>query len=144
MYQRVASGLGWPRVAVLAGAATIAAVWGCTAGNWAELQGAVAVAGKPVAEGSIALVPIASTKGPSAGGFIAAGRYRLTKREGVRPGRFLVQLAANLKTGRMVEMPTFGGRVEEIVNIVPPEYGEKSTLEVEIRPGINTFDIAIP
>lgn len=129
----------------LMGAVAIVAAWGCAAGVWAELEGAVVVAGKAVSEGSIVLVPLAGTKGPSAGGIIAAGRYRLTGREGVRPGRFQVQLSAVRKTGRMIENAASPGtQIEEAANIIPPSYGQKSTLEVEIHSGANTLDITIP
>ena len=145
MNDRDVAGHGWETGVARAGLLTMAMAWGCAAGDRAELQGTVTVAGTAVEEGSIALVPVAGTSGRSAGAFIAAGRYRLGDREGVRPGRFLVQIAAVRKTGKMVENAAVPGtQMEEVADIIPPEYGHKSTLEVDIKPGVNTLDITIP
>lgn len=144
VHERAAGVAGRLDLAV-AGAVALVVVGGCAAGARAELQGTITVAGTDVETGGIMLEPTAGTKGPTAGGSITAGRYRLTLREGVRPGRFLVRLSAVRKTGRMVESAASPGtKIEEVVDIFPPEYGSKSLLEVEIKPGVNTFDIALP
>lgn len=123
----------------------VAAAVGCATGDSTELQGKVTVAGVAVDAGSISLSPIRGTTGPTPGGFITGGRYRLTLREGVRPGVFLVKLHGSRKTGRKVDDASLPGRLmDEVVEAFPPEYGDKSTLEVEIKPGMNTFDIAVP
>lgn len=143
--ERAAAEHGWPGVFAFVGAVALVMAGGCAAGDRAELQGTVTVAGTAVEEGGIMLEPISGTKGPTAGGSIAAGRYRLTGRERVRPGTFLVRLSAARKSGRMVENPAAPGtQTEEYADIFPPEYGSKSTLEVDIKPGVNTLDITIP
>lgn len=130
---------------IIVAATVVAAGCGRGTGDRAELAGTVTASGKAVAAGSISLVPLAGTGGPAAGGFIAGGRYRLTNREGVRPGRFQVMLSASRKTGRMVDNPVAPGtKTEEIVDVFPPQFGARSTLEVEIKPGLNTLDVAIP
>jgi len=130
---------------LLVAATVVAAGCGRGAGDQAELTGTVSASGKAVAKGSISLVPIAGTGGPAAGGFVADGRYRLTGRDGVRPGRFQVMLSASRKTGRMIDNPVAPGtQIEEVIDVFPPQFGARSTLEVEIKPGTNTLDVAIP
>lgn len=140
--ERTAARHGWPGLFAFLGVVALVMAGGCAAGDRAELQGTVTVAGTAVEKGGIMLEPIAGTKGPTAGGAVTAGRYRLTGRESMRPGEFLVRLSAVRKTGRMVESAALpGAKTEEFVDIIPPEYGCQSTLKVDIKPGVNTLDI---
>jgi len=117
---------------------------GCDTGvGTAEVEGTVTFDDQPV-DGSIVLEP-ADGKGPSAGGKIEQGKYRLSGEGGVMPGKKTVRITAVRKTGRQTDAsmpgatgagPTGGATmVDEMEQYIPPIYNEKSTLTCEVVAG---------
>jgi hypothetical protein len=106
------------------------------------VEGRVTLDGVEIEQGSITFKPTAGTQGPTAGGPITKGRYRLSAAEGPVVGRNRVEILAPVNSGRKVPAP-FGNPGEmsdEIVEKVPARYNTQSTLEREVKPGSNTLD----
>jgi len=115
----------------------------------ASLEGQVSFDGKPLEEGSIVLVPAGDTKGPTAGGRLSGGRFRIDAAVGPVVGRYRVEIKATRKTGRMVKSRiVIANRteVEETEQFIPSRYNTASELEVDIKPGRNktTLDLTSP
>ena len=117
---------------------------GCDTGSaTAEVEGTVTFDDQPV-DGSIVLEP-ADGAGPSAGGTIEQGKYRLSGEGGVVPGKKTVRITAVRKTGRKhdASMPGATGKgpsggetlVDEMEQYIPAIYNEKSTLTCEVVAG---------
>ena len=131
----------------------LAACLGCGTGL-ATVEGTVTFDGKPVESGSIVFEP-ADGAGPSAGGQIQNGKYKLAGEAGVMPGKKVVRITAIRSTGRQVDagMPgatgaggpsSPGGKVDELESYIPAIYNEKSTLTCEIAAGTanqHNFDL---
>ena len=122
------------------------AVPGCSRGGpqRAEVRGTVTFEQTPIESGSIAFVPIDGTQGPTAGGTIAGGAYRIARNEGPVVGRYRVEIRGVRKTGRRVasgeELDEPGELVDEVEMFVPPEYNSRSTLTADIHAGRNEVD----
>jgi hypothetical protein len=99
------------------------------------------VDGQPLAKGSINSFPTEGTSGPTAGGEIVDGRYHIGRAKGATVGKNRVEIRANRKTGRKAPNPTAPGELtDEIVELLPPECNERSTLIREVRAASNTID----
>ena len=104
-------------------------------------EGAVTLDGVPIAAGAIRLVP-ADGKGPTAGGGIMAGRYRVETTEG--PKKVWITFAQ--KDGTTVLDPeTMGsGRmIDRYVESVPDRYNTNTAPEITTKPGLNTHDFTL-
>lgn len=120
--------------------------WGCGGSNpqgRLPLEGEVTLDGTPLANGSITFEPSGSqTERTQAGGEILNGKYSIPAANGVVAGEYLARITS------MREVP--GSRVDdpdpmkvhvEYENVVPPEYGAKSTQKVTVEKGQkNNFD----
>jgi hypothetical protein len=122
-----------------------AVAWACLGcgGGKVPVEGAVTLDGQAVEEGTISFEP-ADGRGPSTGGPIRAGRYRLAGEAGATAGEKVVRIIALRKTGRMVPVGTpapTGALMEEVVQCVPARYNTRSELKVSVTPGrTNTHD----
>ena len=112
--------------------------------NRTTIEGAVTFDEQPVEQGSITFEP-ASGAGPSAGGTIHSGRYKIDA-EGVAPGEMIVRISAVRPTGKKIEagppQPP-GTMVDEVRPYLPAMYNEQSTLRVQITAGKVTQDFAL-
>jgi len=105
-----------------------------------SVKGAVSFAGKPIESGSISFEP-ADGVGPSLGGTIEAGRYQVSGR--APAGKKIVRIRGVQKTGKKIEagMPApKGTMVDEIKSVVPPNFNDKSTLDIELKAGTTERD----
>jgi hypothetical protein len=105
------------------------------------VEGSVTLDGVPIVAGAIRLVP-ADGKGPTAGGGIMAGRYRVETSAG--PKKVWITFAQ--KDGTKVLDPEemgSGRMIDRYVESVPDRYNEKTKLEVTIKPGLNTHDFTL-
>ena len=120
--------------------------WGCGSGL-VSVEGQVTWQGQPVEEGTIVFEP-ADGQGPSAGGKIQNGQYRLSGPAGVQPGEKIVRITAARKTGRKLEAgpPSPPGTwIEEVESYIPTEYNSQSKLRCTIPPGKSSRqDFALP
>jgi len=116
--------------------ATLALLCGCNGGK-VEVRGMVKVDGQPLTEGSISLEP-ADGQGPTTGGMIQAGKYELVGEAAAVPGEKIVRIVGLRKTGKMVPAgppAPKGTLIAELVQCVPPNYNDKSSLRVDVVPG---------
>ena len=113
----------------------------------AEVLGKVTFEGTPVESGSIAFIPAQGTTGPSVGGGISGGAYRIARSDGPCLGPHRVEIRATRKTGRQV--PAGEGAsdpaamIDEIEMFIPEKYHSKSTLTANIQSGTNECDFEL-
>jgi hypothetical protein len=105
------------------------------------VEGSVTLDGVPIAMGGIRIIP-ADGKGPTAGGEIMAGRYRMETTEG--PKKVWINFAQKDGT-KVLDPETMGsGRmIDRYVESVPDRYNTKTELEIMIKPGLNTHDFTL-
>lgn len=115
---------------------------GCGGTQRQNIEGTVTFDGEPVEAGSIKLIPIKETKGPSGGALIENGRFSIPKGKGVFAGTFRVEILATKETGRQ-QKDVMGEIIKERVQYIPLKYNNESTLTQEINDGANklTFDL---
>ncbi len=135
--RRRGRGMGLPAVMVLA------ALAGCGGSGRPTVHGQVTFDGEPVAEGTISFEP-ADGIGPTTGGSIAGGKYRLSGEAAPVPGKKRVRISAGRKTGRSIpagEPFPPDVMVEETERYIPDIYNTRSTLTCEVTAkGPNQFD----
>jgi hypothetical protein len=108
----------------------------------AAVSGTVLVDGKPLERGVINFLPVEGTQGPGAGGAITNGKFALDQQQGPIIGSNRVEIRGFRKTGQTISV--MGSPRDEEIQVVPPEFNEKSQEVTTIQPGSNTlnFDIA--
>lgn len=119
--------------------AGLTALWlatcaGCGGRGLVPVEGNVTFDGTAVESGTIVFEP-ADGKGATAGGSIEAGKYRLSGKSGVAPGKKVVRIRGVRKTGRKIETgppDPPGTMVEETESFVPAKYNTQSTLTYEV------------
>jgi hypothetical protein len=105
------------------------------------VEGLVTLDGVPITAGAIRLIP-ADGKGPTAGGGITAGRYRVETSAG--PKRVWVNFAQ--KDGTKVLDPEAmgsGRMIDRYVESVPGRYNTETELEITLKPGLNKHDFTL-
>jgi hypothetical protein len=108
------------------------------------ISGRVTFDGKPLDHGEITLSPIQA--GPSAGGTIAAGTFKIGRSGGPSAGKYRVMIMSIQLTGRQVrdaDGPP-SSKVAEKANVIPARYNFKSDVEIEVKregPNEFTFDL---
>lgn len=93
----------------------------------ARLQGAVAVAGKPVPKGSLDFMPLESGRGNATKAEIVDGRFTADK---VPLGKVLVTIHAMQETGKMVQSPSSSTPQPERIDLIPAKYRSGITIQV--------------
>jgi hypothetical protein len=118
--------------------ATLFFLSGCSKSEH-PVRGVVQVDGEPLAKGSISFVPV-DGEGTVGGSPIREGQYSIDK--GLPVGSYRVAIRGTRKVpGRKVINPLIPNEfMDDEVEVIPPEYNEKSTLIREVRVGANTFD----
>lgn len=107
----------------------------------AEVFGTVQLDGKPVENGAISFVPTEGNSGPSAGGAITDGAYRVSRAQGPPFGKVRVEFNGLRKTGKKVQGKFGGGKTEdEFGELFPPKFNIESTVVRELQPGANAID----
>lgn len=129
---------------LLAGGIVLLGSCSDSASNRATVNGTVALDGQPIESGSIDFFPVEGTRGPTAGGTIEGGRYRIESAKGAAIGKNRVEIHGMRKTGKSVADP-FGRatQIAQVVEIVPPQYHSNSTLVRDVASGENelNFDL---
>ena len=104
-------------------------------------SGTVRVNGEPVKEGAISFVPVDSQASyGGAGASIIDGKYSISKKDGLFPGEYKVQLFATADSGRVRNNPISGETSPIRMHIIPERYNLQTTLTVTIEPKKNRFD----
>ena len=108
-------------------------------GSGPTVTGTVRLDGQLLPTGSIALIPVEGTPGPGGGGEIKEGKY--TIKQGLRAGRYRVEIRSTRTLDRLVPNPVIpAGLVNEEVSVIPEEYNTRSTLIREVLPGANVLN----
>jgi hypothetical protein len=66
------------------------------------LEGYVNFNGEPIADGTISLLPLGDTPGPSVMGIIHNGKYAISQSDGPTVGSYRVEIEGFRKTGRQI------------------------------------------
>ena len=126
---------------------TVMSAPGCsrTRSNRGAVSGGVVLDGSPVADGMILFRPCRGNDGPTAGASISQGRYAVPGAKGPWVGWNRVEIRATRKSGKKVPKPF--GKANEMIDddeeAVAAKYNDASELEVDIKPGTNTFDFQV-
>jgi hypothetical protein len=114
---------------------------GCGASK-SSVTGEVSFAGRPIENGSVRFFPVESTPGPGAVTAISDGRFEIGEQQGLVAGKYVVQITAVQKTGRIIRSESWveTGPQEEERQIIPAKYNLRSELHAEFLPGPNTYD----
>jgi hypothetical protein len=123
---------------------------GCGGSGRVSVSGRVTVDGKPVPEGSITFIPEKGNPGPTAGGAIRDGSYKIDARKGPMTGKHRMEVHAVARTGRSIPDPRSPGKadvkVDETKDIVPAKYltGKAGDLPTcDLHAGANTVDVEL-
>src|ERR1043166_2346347 len=111
---------------------------GCSASS--SVEGTVQFDGKPVDGGKIVFSKQAE-KGRSnvVHGTIENGSYSL-KSGDLSPGNYVVEIYWEKKTGKKVPSNDLPDSVDEMIQVIPPQFNTKSKQTVEIKAGANTHN----
>jgi hypothetical protein len=112
--------------------------------KFSSAEGHVSFDGQPIQEGTISFDPV-DGQVASAGCAIQGGEYKIDR---ILPGKKIVRITAQKKTGRKVPLSTImpasmcppGAMTDEIVKYIPACYHEQSELTAEVTSGRNTFE----
>ena len=121
----------------------VAVCVGCDSGPNRPLSGTVTLDGQPLPTGRITFDPLGS--GPTAGGRIEDGEYRIGAAQGPLPGKYLVRISSHQPTGRILDHPeSADGKYEETKEVVPPQYNDFSELSITVTDdGDNKHDFEL-
>lgn len=107
-----------------------------------DVQGAVTVGGEPIEEGAIVFTPVEGVEGAPMQYKITDGSY-VSSEKGVPIGKNSVYISGVKATGKQSFNFVTGEMSDDFMEIVPAKYNEKTTLEVEVKEGENTFDFEL-
>jgi hypothetical protein len=120
----------------------ICLVTGCNKSNRAAVSGAVTLDGKPVEGGRITFLRVerGAKANEVAEAKIENGQYSIPAAAGPAFGKNRVEIHWIHKTGKpSLVMPG----AMEIVELVPKQYNNDSTLSVDVKSGQNTLDFKL-
>lgn len=117
--------------------AMAAAVSGCGGQEQATVRGSVKLNGEPLKSGTIRFEPV-DGRTASAAGVIADGRYQVE----MPPGEKRIQISAMKVVGRrqVYEGDPNSPVVDDVREMIPPQYNSASTLTFSAAPGSQTKD----
>ncbi|MEW4565523.1 hypothetical protein AB1K70_23550 [Bremerella sp. JC770] len=120
---------------LLVGIAAAVCAAGCTDpghGPGSDVQGSVTWKSKPLEQGIIYFVPSAQA-GSGTSLEIRQGRFSSTDQVSkLQPGTYRIEITSSQPTGKLIPGAGPNGQVEEVVQIIPPSYNEKSKLSVDV------------
>jgi hypothetical protein len=139
----------WPRLfryaAVPVVAAALAGCWRSSSGR-VEVSGAVKLQGQPLRDGSIRFVPLDGQDTVS-GAPVVNGTYSVPRQNGLRPGKYLVQLTSGDGPTPANEDAAAPGGSANVVSAdrIPEDWNVRSKQQIEVRPHAgNRFDFEVP
>jgi hypothetical protein len=109
----------------------------------ASVSGRVTIDGQPLPEGAITFIPEPPNQGPTAGGIIREGDYKIEGSKGPIVGLNRVEVRGAIRTGRTVPDPRMPSmQIDEVLN-VPRRYHSPSELTRALSSGENNFDFEL-
>lgn len=136
-----------PRHATLSGAACLVLIVGCSSSNTGRMAvtGTIRLDGQPLAHGSIVLIPVRPTRGPSVAAKVKEGAFDLPPTDGPAPGTYRVEIRGDV----LSQMPYDISDPREYLKHGPPRlppdpipsrYNSQSELEITVSAdGGNAF-----
>src|SRR5262245_43389198 len=115
-------------------------------GGRVEVYGNVKLVGEPIDDGTIEFKPL-DKQDTTQGAQIVNGAYKIPRKQGLKPGKYLVSISSgDAKTRVTAEEETGPGpsRVHMAVDRVPEDWNIRSKQEVEVKSSVNKFDFDIP
>ncbi|MDR1382790.1 MAG: hypothetical protein LBJ67_02925 [Planctomycetaceae bacterium] len=104
------------------------------------IRGNITLDNIPLADGTITFFPTGGGSGVSSGGSIQQGYYT----SDLMPGKYVVQITANRKTGKMLPSSPGDPPLEEFEQYIPTKYNKKSELTIDVEnKSKQTFDFAL-
>lgn len=112
-----------------------------------DVKGTVTLEGKPLDQGDIQFLPL-ENQGTQSGASIKNGAYEMPKQNGLKPGKYLVQITSgDGKTPANEDEAGAPGGSTNIVSFdrIPEDWNVNSKKEIEIKANAkNTFNFDIP
>ena len=131
---------------VFAAAGLIAGCSGSYGGRM-EVTGTVKLVGQPIQDGSIVFKPL-DKQDTQSGAQIVKGEYKVPRPQGLKPGKYLVQISSgDGKTPVNLDPDAAPGPSSNITSVdrVPDDWNIRSTQQIEVTAsGPNKFDFEIP
>jgi hypothetical protein len=125
----------------------VSMISGCGGGDYdgakrMAIDGSVTVNGQPVQEGTLNLIPASGSTGRKAAAGIENGSYSIAEKDGPNIGKYNVQIYAYQPVGGAapVDEDTAEGAGVPTQQILPPQFNEQTSLEVEIVDDKTTYD----
>lgn len=108
------------------------------------IEGNVTLDGKPLQKGQISFVPLAGTKGPTAGAEIVDGKFSIPNEKGTFLGKFRVEVTASRPTDKTMPDPMTGQPAKIYEQFIPDKYNKTSVLQAEVKDdGHNNFEFPV-
>jgi hypothetical protein len=125
----------------------LAAPWvGCAdpAGGREAVSGEILFKGQPLDQGTIQFIPV-DGQDTTSGSLIAAGKYAVAKKDGLKPGRYTVVISSGDPKVHAPPDELPGAPFPVAKERLPKEYNTQSKQVAEVKPGgPNKFDFHIP
>lgn len=115
-------------------------------GGRKAITGTITLAGQPIKEGSIRFYP-QDGQDTETGCQISNGKFALERKDGLKPGKYLIRVTAgDGKTPADEEAAGPGGGTNIVsVDLIPPDWAESSTQKVEVKAdGKTELSLSIP
>jgi hypothetical protein len=103
------------------------------------VHGKITLDGMPIATGTIAFAPTGPAAGPACGLPLKDGQYA-SDAKGPIVGKNRVEIRAPRDSGKT---PEDGDWKSNYIESIPVRYNTQSTLEFDVHPGDNTFDVEL-
>jgi hypothetical protein len=104
------------------------------------IKGNVVLDGVPLTDGTVTFFPVSGGSGVSSGGSIKQGLYT----SDIMPGKYVVQITANRKTGKMLTLSPDDPPLEEFEQYIPDKYNKNSELTIDVEnKSKQTFDFTL-
>jgi hypothetical protein len=115
-------------------------------GGRMEVSGGVTLQGQPLPKGVIHFAPL-DQQDTDSGAPVTNGEYKIPRKGGLKPGKYLVQITAgDGKTPNDEEAAAPGGSTNIVsMDLIPEEWNIRSTKQIEVSAHrANKFDFVIP
>lgn len=125
---------------------------GCSGSSGLErlaIRGDVRMDGVGVEQGTITLIPVDQTKGPSVGAAISAAKYSIDAPLGPTVGTYRVEIRSPKPTGKKISAPPPqppGTLIDETAEGIPTKYNSETTLRIQVvrDRAVYDFDLKSP
>jgi hypothetical protein len=106
------------------------------------VSGKVRIAGRPLPTGVVRFISTANSIPRGAGAFVTNGEYSVPLEDGLRPGKYLVQISGVGEEARLQALRARGDANHLLEETIPARYNTESQMFVEVSAagGVLGFD----